>query len=400
MSLASTNQAGRRCVCCGAPELAIFYTARRAPVQSMLLLDSSEEALAFPTGDITLGFCGRCGFITNMSFDQATQEYSEKYEASQGFSPTFNAFHQRLALQLIDRYRLRNRRVIEIGCGQGEFLTLLCELGNNRGLGFDPVFSPGRAQLPPGLDLTIVDDLYSERYADQQADLICCKMTLEHLPDPSALIGTIRRAIGGNTETVVFFQIPNVRPILHDGAFWEIYYEHCSYFSPGALARLFRRCGFTVSDLWTDYDDQYLMVEARPSTGPSAPSPLPIEESPEELAELVARFSEAAHAATERWRERLRGFGAAGKRVVLWGSGSRGVGFLASIAIDGVVSAVVDINPYRQGKFMAGTGQPIIAPQALRAEPPDAVIIMNPIYREEIRRDLEQLGLSPELLAP
>ena len=61
-------------------------------------------------------------------------------------------------------------------------------------------------------------------------------------------IATIRRSIGERPDTVVFFQIPNARYVLCDVAFWDIYYEHCSYFTPGSLARLFRRSGFEVLD--------------------------------------------------------------------------------------------------------------------------------------------------------
>jgi hypothetical protein len=61
------------------------------------------------------------------------------------------------------------------------------------------------------------------------------------------------------------------------------------------------------------------------------------------------------------------------------------------------VQYVVDINRYRQDKFMPGTGQRIVAPEFLREVQPDHVIAMNPIYREEIARDLDRLGLRATL---
>jgi hypothetical protein len=38
-------------------------------------------------------------------------------------------------------------------------------------------------------------------------------------------------------------------------------------------------------------------------------------------------------------------------------------------------------------------------PKALRDIRPDRVILMNRIYAEEVRRDLNALGLDPEILA-
>jgi hypothetical protein len=86
-------------------------------------------------------------------------------------------------------------------------------------------------------------------------------MTLEHIAPTGDFVGTLRRAIGDRTGTLVFFQVPDTTRILADCAFEDIYYEHCSYFSPGSLARLFRHAGFEVLALSTEYQDQYLTID-------------------------------------------------------------------------------------------------------------------------------------------
>ncbi len=58
--------------------------------------------------------------------------YSTKCEETQGFSPMFQSFHSKLAKDLIERYDLRNKSVLEIGCGKGEFISMLCAMGRNR----------------------------------------------------------------------------------------------------------------------------------------------------------------------------------------------------------------------------------------------------------------------------
>ncbi|MBE0599276.1 MAG: SAM-dependent methyltransferase, partial [Desulfuromonadales bacterium] len=74
-----------------------------------------------------------------------------------------------------------------------------------------------------------------------------------------------------------------------------------------------------------------------------------------------------------------------------------GVAFLTALGNPEAVSAVVDINPHRHGFHMAGSGLPIVAPEALPELAPEAVIIMNPVYREEISATLKVLGLEPEI---
>jgi hypothetical protein len=83
----------------------------------------------------------------------------------------------------------------------------------------------------------------------------------------------------------------------------------------------------------------------------------------------------------------------------LWGGGSKGVAFLTTLGLSlDDVSYVVDINPVKCGTFMAATGQEIVTPDFLQTYQPDDVILMNPIYRPEIQRILEDMGLAPEII--
>ena len=104
----------------------IFHSAHGVPTNSCILLETRDEAVAYPKGDITLGFCDACGFVGNTSFEPALTEYSGRYEETQGFSPTFQKFHRDLADRVIERFGLQDREVLEIGCGKGEFMLLLC----------------------------------------------------------------------------------------------------------------------------------------------------------------------------------------------------------------------------------------------------------------------------------
>jgi SAM-dependent methyltransferase len=376
-----------------------FYQVEGAPVHSVVLVPTREAALSFPKGNIDLAFCQVCGFITNVAFDSRLQDYSGDYESTQAYSATFNRFHHNLAASLIDRYDLHQKDIIEIGCGQGEFLTMLCELGDNRGVGFDPAYVRRNGDGRFGMkNISFIADYYSEKYTDFQGDFVCCKMTLEHIHNTAEFVSTIRRSVGDDLDKIIFFQVPNARYVFGDLAFWDIYYEHCSYFSQGAMARLFRRAGFDIINLWTDYDDQYLMIEARPGTG--APSfPLPQEDDLEATYQEVAHFAANYEPIQEKWRTDIAAMRAVGRRVVLWGGGSKAVSFLTTLGLGlDQIEYAVDINPNKTGTFLAGLGQETVAPEFLHSYKPDTVIIMNPIYREEITSILDEMGLAVEIL--
>ena len=388
---------GPPCPSCKSNDTELFHRINGVPVNSVVNIRSQNEALNFPRGDIALHFCNACGFIYNASFDPKLIHYSSDCEETQGYSATFNSFARRTAEHLVDKYDLHGKTILEIGCGKGEFLHLICQLGNNRGVGFDPAYVEGRTTENGSNRLTFVKDYYSKKYAAYAADAICCRMTLEHIPETAKLIQTVRKAIGENRNTLVFFQVPDAMRILRDCAFEDVYYEHCSYFSTGSLSQLFVRNGFEVLDLRTGYNDQYIMLEAKPVDGGHAEE-LMLGHDMNELKKYVDQFKQRFDKKTGNWSAKLKHFHARNKKVVLWGSGSKGVAFLTALNGGSEVDYVVDINPHRQGTYMAGTGQLVVSPGFLENYIPDAVIIMNAIYRDEIRHDLDKMGLEPQMM--
>ncbi|MGK9236311.1 class I SAM-dependent methyltransferase [Inquilinus limosus] len=383
------------CPSCGGRVGASFYDLPAIPTNSCLLINDREAARDFPVAPLRLSCCPDCGFIFNAAWEASRTVYSDAYEETQGFSPTFNAFHERLARDLIARHDLHGKRVVEIGCGKGEFLALLCRLGDNDGVGYDPSFVPGRLDAAATGRARFIREFFDEQTGPVSCDFLCCKMTLEHIPDVGRFIGMIRRALDGQADTRVFFQVPNARRVLQDVAFWDIYYEHCSYFTAQSLSNLFERSGFAVDRVWTDYDDQYLMIEARPAS-----TRMPISARADAVAEIqqgIEEFRQNVGTAITTWRRYLKDMAAAGRRTVLWGSGSKAVAFLTTLGLDGEVASVVDINPFRHGRYLPTTGHEIVSPDELSTIPPDLVVIMNPVYRDEIRRMLRTQGCEPEI---
>lgn len=387
------------CPACADERIDALYKVQGIPVNSCLLVPTQEKALAFPRGDLELVFCQGCGFIFNARYDAGLSTYSEQYEETQGFSPTFNRFAKSLAQTLVDKHQLAGKTILEIGCGKGEFLSLLCEMArDSHGIGIDPGYVPQRNHSPAMPRMQFIVDWYGQRYAHLPSDFIVCRHTLEHIQTVDTFVRELRLTLGTRKTIRVFFELPDVLRELREGAFWDIYYEHCSYFSCGSLARLFRRNGFDVTELERTYDDQYISLTAVPADGPTLPR-LPLENDLEDMRQLATRFQNTVHTAMEKWRHLVLHAHRTGRRTVIWGGGSKGVAFLTTLGLSTEIDYVVDINPFKQDKFMPCTGNRIVSPTFLKEAPPDQVIVMNPIYVKEIGKSLADLGLYPDLLS-
>ena len=380
------------CSACEQGRLEIFFQVDQAPILCNILCATREAALSVPRGAIRLGFCRSCGHIYNASFDPKLMNYDAAYENSLQFSPRFCDYLDALARRLIERHQLRNKQIIEIGCGQGDFLSLLSRLGGNRGTGFDPSFDPKKLDTAVAENVEIVPQLYSHEHAGRSVDLLCCRHVLEHIPRPLEFLKQLRRTLGERRDVVLFFEVPNALYTIERLGIWDIIYEHCSYFTPISLRSIFELAGFEVIALDDAFEGQFLTIEARPAS-PTISLP-----DTRALARLIDRFEDQYRTSTASWRKRLDLLGEKSELAVIWGAGSKGVTFLNVMQVTfEQLPYAVDLNSRKHGQFIVGTGQMIIAPQALRDYRPHTIIVMNGIYSSEIQQFIRSMSLEAQL---
>jgi SAM-dependent methyltransferase len=386
----------RSCDACGGASLVPFVDVGEVPVLCGVHWADATAAAASPVGRMVLGHCPNCAYVRNLAFDPAVLVYDTTMDTNLHFSPAFQAFSAELVKHLADRYDLAGKRVLDIGCGQGEFLRELCHTAGCTGVGYDAMYAG-----PVGPDGSGAE--FHSGYAPRGAglpefDLFTSRHWFEHIDDPAQFLADLRER-AGDRPTVGYLEVPDACYDLATAG-WEVIYPHVSYFDAYSLCRIVERAGWRVEDTGTYFSGMFRHIEvSNRSGGPRRGTrPLPDGEARDRQLAAIGGFAERHHRVRDGWRKRIAELTAEGARPVLWGAGSRAVQFLTFADPDRRLAAVVDLNPRKWDRYLPVTAHRVDPPESLAELSPRAVIITNPAYRGEIADHLGRLGVDAELL--
>jgi SAM-dependent methyltransferase len=380
------------CIVCAGTRVTPILRIDHAPVYCSHLCPDRDAALKEPTASISLGFCADCGHIFNIEYDSTKLNYRPGYENSLQGSEHFRTYDDTLVTLLLDRYGLRGRVILELGCGRGHFLRALCERGANSGFGFDPSYSGEEGEANEASNVIIRAEVFGTQNEQLNADFICSRHTLEHVGDPRGFLLNMRSATD-RSRTPLFFEVPNGLYTLRDGGIWDIIYEHRSYFTPSSLARVFCETGYDCVEVTEAFSGQFLNIHAIMSTFNRATASV----TTHDLDQLVKSFAHRYYSKIKEWTCRLRELEGEGRRIVIWGAGAKATTFL-NLLRPASIGYVVDVNSRKHGKYMLGTGQEIVPPDFLSEYLADDIICMNPNYREEIANHVRALGIDARIV--
>lgn len=363
------------------------------PVHQNLLFSDAQSALDIPRGELDLRLCSECEFVFNAAFDPAKLSYGPNYENTQECSPVFDRHVDGLVRRILEDRKIHNSCIAEVGCGSGSFLRRLVEPAEfgNTGVGFDPSYRGPLTDLEGRLQFE--QTYFGPDAARHRPDAVVCRHVIEHISDPVGLLRTVRDALEGSPRANAFFETPCVSWILRKEIFWDLFYEHCSYFTRRSLAAAFEGGGLTPVDVSHVFEGQYLWGEAALDESPGFESP-----SATDLAESAAAFGAREQDIRTRWADRVGSLAKDGK-VAVWGAGAKGVTFVNLVDPDRrAIDCLVDVNPAKQGCYVPGTAHPIVGPDKLIEREIRTAIVMNPNYMNEIRRLLESGGAAMTLI--
>jgi SAM-dependent methyltransferase len=377
------SHASPLCPACGkASSGAPLLAWRDVPVHQNVLCATADAARAVGRGDFVLRACERCDMAWNAAFDPARMTYDAAYESDQSHSGIFLEHVDARVRALLDE-GVRGLHVVEAGCGSGYFLRRLCQRGGNRGTGYDPGYRGSNAS---GDGTRFVRGPFESERDGADVDVVVARHVIEHVPSPVRFLRSL--ATGLRPGARVYLETPAFEWITERTAFWDLFYEHCNYFTAVALANSVRLSGLNPGTPERVFRGQYLWVSA--SVEPHVPlAPVATPGATGRLRAFAARCVQTL----ERLRARVGALAAHGTLAV-WGAAAKGATFANLIDPQAkILRCMVDINPARQGSFVAGSGHVIVAPEAVVALGLSDVLVMNPNYADEVRARLAHLGV-------
>jgi SAM-dependent methyltransferase len=380
----------RSCPICNSSNVRDFLTRKNVPVHQNLLCPDRESAIELSRGNLVMTVCEGCGFMFNREFDPSLLRYGTHYENTQTCSPVFERYAERRVSYLLKRKNITNCHIIEVGCGNGYFIKKLVEDGNgNSGIGFDPSYE-GPLETLNG-KLRFERNYYGPDCCDVKPDVVISRHVIEHTDNPLNLITTIHKSLMGSRKAQVYFETPCAEWILKNTVIWDFFYEHCSLFTKSSLKTALQLGGFDVKGIRRVFAGQYLWMEATP-----AEFSRPIYD-PGSIPQLATDFAEKEKKLKSTWIERIETARTRGA-VAVWGAGAKGATFL-NLVDPGRdrIDCVIDINPRKNGNYIPGTGHEIIGIKQIQAKKIKTIMIMNPIYAQEIKAIVEDLHLNIEL---
>lgn len=325
------------------------------------------ESLESDNGvDLGVYQCSGCGLV---QLSNAPVPYYKEVIRAAAFSKEMKDFRMAQFNSFIQRFSLKGKKVIEIGCGCGEFLMIAQQCGVDAyGLEFSEqsvtqCISRG-LQVSRGFIQKTTDKLNHAPF-----DAFFILNFLEHLPEPNSALRGIYNNLTDDAAGLV--EVPNFDMILRKKLFSEFISDHLLYFTRETLNTTLRLNGFDIIDCneeWHDYIISAIVKKRKK---------LDISHFYEHQAHLKNEIEEYI----SRFRD---------KKTAIWGAGHQALAVIALTDIAGRIKYVVDSATFKQGKYTPATHVPIVSPDVFESDPVDAIIVMAASYSDEVARIIRQ----------
>lgn len=348
--------------------------------------DTLEESLAAPSLPLDLMFCPKCTMTHYRLVNEADAILDKLYAeqpATYSLLSSVNPYLTELASSLSSAHQLNEKSsVLEIGCNDGELLSIFKETYGCEVTGVEPghLFKEAWAER----DLNVINSYFDSDIAAQlksnSYDLIVIRHVLEHIKAPVAFLANVAKLV--SPETLLVIESPYLPAIIKKRRFENMSYSHLNYFTTKAvntIVKTFQLGITTANEVETDGGSIVLSIRRGITT-------------PSELIDSITGgdlddFMEHQSAHGEHLHSLLKEFSE--EEVVGYGAGAKGPHLVALFGLDKYISRVIDDNQAYRGRFIAGTRAQVVSRDEIDFDRIKLVLNLAPTHSEAVRSKLK-----------
>lgn len=327
--------------------------AQNMPVQNQLIND--KEIM------LSLYECPGCGVV---QFDAPPVSYYRDVIRATRVSEKFRKLRFDQYKRFIDKFELVEKKLLEVGCGGGEFLEILKDF---------PVQSTGiehnhnLVALAASKNLNVIEGFIESANdvlpnAPYNAFLVF--NFFEHQPNPCGMLQGIYENL--TERGVGLLTVPSFEYFQEQASYYEFMRDHIAYYTEESIGRVLQMNGFEIVECNRfNHDTLELFVQKR---------------SKKEYANFIAQ-KDKLH---EEMNQLLQKMSAEKGDIYVWGASHQAFTLLSTLQLNTSIKGIIDSASFKWNKYSPASHIPIISPDILKSVTPKCIIIMAPGFSDEI----------------
>ena len=329
--------------------------------------------------------CNSCGLV-QLSIEPVS--YYKDVITAASISGDARKSRLKQMLKFSSKFKLKNKKIIEIGCAKGDMLDII-EEAKMKAYGLEHSSASVAIAHNEGRKVIrgYIDDLDKIENAPFQGFI--CFNYLEHIPNPKSVINKIYNNL--DVDGVGLVTVPNLNYLLATKSLYEFVADHLSYFTIDTLKNAFEDNGFDVLECDLINNENDILVIVKKTSHKKTKKILEVKKinlknDYIEVEELITNFKKI-----------IKDYKNQNKKIAVWGAGHRTLALLALSKVS-EIEYIVDSAKFKQGMYSPVINTKIVSPEALIEDKIDLLIIMVPgIYPDEVIKSVKQMNINVKI---